>query len=136
MVQIDVTYEGQLHCRVVHAPSGHTFNTDAPLDNHGKGEMISPTDLVGASLASCILTVMAIAANRHGIELKGSSATVTKQMSADPPRRIAALDVQVTLPHGLPASQRGFLEDVGRSCPVDHSLHPDIAVSITFNWVG
>ena len=91
MVQINVTYQGGLRCQAVHGPSGTTLVTDAPVDNHGKGESFSPTDLVATALGACIPTVMGIVAEREKIDLTGMRVTVQKEMSAEPPRRIARL---------------------------------------------
>ena len=91
MVTITVNYEGNLRCKATHGPSGTTLITDAPTDNHGKGESFSPTDLVATALPACVLTIMGIAAQKHGLNLEGMSAVTTKEMSAAPPRRIARL---------------------------------------------
>ena len=90
MVTITSHYSGGLRCTATHGPSGVTLITDAPVDNHGKGESFSPTDLVATAVANCMMTVMAIAAERHGIDLKGTSVTIGKEMSADLPRRIVS----------------------------------------------
>ena len=132
MVEIRTVYEGALRCRVTHGPSGQTFQTDAPTDNHGKGEAISPTDLLAASLGSCILTVMGIAAERHRIDLTGTTIRVEKEMVNVPVRRIVRLSSTVTFPQAFSAEQRALLERTAVSCPVHHSLHPDIAVPIEF----
>ena len=92
MVKTKTTYEGGLHCSMVHEPSGATLSTDAPVDNNGKGESFSPTDLVGAALAGCMSTIMGIVAERKGIHLEGMTADVAKHMNADP-RRIGKLEV-------------------------------------------
>src|SRR5690242_16138864 len=97
MVKMNATYQGQKHCDLIHEPSGSGIETDAPRDNHGKGERFSPTDLVGAALASCVLTTIAIIGERDGLSFEGSKATVEKVM-ADGPRRIASLTLRVTLP--------------------------------------
>src|ERR1700749_3915091 len=100
MVKMSVVYEGQLHCNLVHEPSHSEIATDAPKDNQGKGERFSPTDLVGAALGSCILTTIAIVAERDGISIEGAEAHVQKEMITQP-RRIGALPVQITLPAAL-----------------------------------
>jgi putative redox protein len=136
MVQATVRYEGDLRCTATHGPSGSSFETDAPTDNMGRGERFSPTDLVGTSLGTCVLTTMAIAARRKGLELPGMTATVRKHMSTDAPRRVVRLEVDVVIP--LPANhpERAFLEAAAKGCPVRRSLHPDMAVVETFSWAG
>jgi putative redox protein len=135
MVKMSVTYSGQLHCELTHGPSGSKIETDAPKDNQGRGERFSPTDLVGAALSSCILTTMAIVAQRDGIPFENAKAEVTKEMSAQPPRRIAALPVTVTMPASLTADQRKKLENAAMHCPVHKSLHPELDARITFTYV-
>ena len=132
MVEIRAVYEGGLRCRVTHGPSGQTFQTDAPTDNQGKGEAISPTDLLAASLGSCILTVMGIIAQHRGIELAGTTIHVQKEMSDVPVRRVVRLSSTVTFPRRFSEEERLLLERTAKSCPVHHSLHPDIAVPIEF----
>src|SRR5438874_4127310 len=97
-VQIDVTYEGQLRTKAVHNPSGNSFITDAPVDNHGRGESFSPTDLVATALGTCMATVMGIFAERHGIDLKGMRVTVKKEMVQEPVRRIGRLTSEIHVP--------------------------------------
>lgn len=133
MVEMTVIYTGEKHCELKHGPSGSVIETDAPRDNQGRGERFSPTDLVGAALASCVLTTMAIMADRDGIELKGASAKVTKEMNPQP-RRIARLPVHVRMPRGLPTDQRKRLEAAARACPVHRSLASEIDAPITFEY--
>ncbi len=132
-----MTYVGDLACEVEHGPSGTRMTTDAPADNHGKARSFSPTDLVGVSLGTCVMTIMGIAAQERGWVIDGATAKVEKSMVADPRRRIASLDVVIS---GLPASfderQRELLQKVGAGCPVEHSLHPDTKVSFEFRWDG
>ena len=134
MVEALIRYEGGLHCSAVHGPSQSVIETDAPVDNQGRGERFSPTDLVGTSLASCVLTTMAIVGKRHEVELAGSTARVRKHMTAEPPRRIARLevDIEVALPGDHP--KRALLEAAAAGCPVRRSLHPDVEVVETFTW--
>ena len=134
MVEIQAVYQGQLHCEATHGPSGDKIQTDAPKDNMGKGEAFSPTDLVGTALGTCILTVLAIVAQKHGLDVPGSTVTVKKEMTSSPPRRIARLTVDVHVPGNFPEEQRQLLEKAARSCPVEKSLHPDIEVPLTFHW--
>lgn len=132
MTTVTCRYEGNLRCRAEHGPSGTELLTDAPVDNQGKGEGFSPTDLVGTALASCILTIMAMAAERHGIALEGSTARVQKTMSSSGVRRIAALEVWITLPAGLDEEQRLLLQRAAAGCPVKRSLHD--AVPMELHW--
>lgn len=132
MVEINVTYEGQLRCKAVHGPSQCELSTDAPVDNQGRGESFSPTDLVATALASCVSTIMGIYAERHQVDLTGMQIHVEKHMSAEPPRRIAKLPVTVTVPGKLNDSERRALEAAAAHCPVHQSLHPDIDAPLTF----
>lgn len=127
-------YSGGFHCELTHEPSGSGIETDAPKDNMGKGERFSPTDLVGAALVSCILTTMAIVAERDGISLRGATAEVTKEMVLTPSRRVGSLSVRVHFPAGIPQSERKRLEKVGTTCPVQQSLHPDVKTSVLFSY--
>jgi len=134
MSLIKVAYEGDLHCRLVHGPSGAQIVTDAPPDNQGKGEAFSPTDLLAASLGSCIMTVMGIYARRKEIDLRGSSVQVTKEMVSDPLRRIGRLTVVIDLPEHVEPAHRPALESAAHTCPVERSLHPDIKVDVQFRY--
>ena len=134
MVQIDIEYKGGLRCRATHGPSGQTLTTDAPVDNQGKGESFSPTDLAATSLGACVMTIMGIYAQREGISLEGMKARVGKVMSAEGPRRIARLEISFTMPAGLNPHQRECLEQCARSCPVRLSLHPQIEVPVEFHY--
>ena len=130
-----IIYEGDLRCTARHLQSDSIIETDAPTDNRGKGERFSPTDLVCAALATCMITTMAIRAGDTGIDLKGTTINVKKYMAADP-RRISKIDVTVTLPETLQASEKdiSFLQKTGDNCPVIKSLHPDIEVNTTYHW--
>lgn len=134
MVEIHLTYEGGLHCRAVHGPTGNTLVTDAPVDNNGRGEAFSPTDLVATALASCMATVIGIVSQRKGISVEGMKLAVRKIMSADTPRRISRLELDIDMP--LPANHpdRELLESTARGCPVHQSIHPDIEVVMNWNW--
>jgi putative redox protein len=129
MVKMSVVYEGELHCVLKHEPSGTQIQTDAPKDNMGRGESFSPTDLVGAALASCILTTMAIVAKRDSVPFEGARAEVVKEMNPQP-RRIGALPVKVWLPKSIPMDYRAKLENAAHACPVHKSLHPDVRMPI------
>lgn len=134
MVEVHIQYLGELRCEAEHAPSRTTILTDAPVDNHGRGEAFSPTDLVATALGTCIVTTMGIFAQRHGIELRGTKITVQKEMTSVPPRRIARLACELSLP--LPASHphREALERAAHTCPVHQSLHPEVEKPIRFLW--
>lgn len=136
MVEITARYEGNLRCAVTHGPSGATILTDAPKDNHGEGAAFSPTDLVAAALPACMMTIMGIVAKRHGLELKGMTATATKEMATAPARRIGRVVTRIRVP--LPAShpQREMLENAAHTCPVHKSLLAEIEAPIEFEWVG
>lgn len=132
MTTIVSTYEGELHCSSVHGPSGRELPTDAPLDNQGRGEAFSPTDLVATALSTCILTILGITAQRHGIDLVGTTARVEKTMTQQPPRRIERLEVWVALPPALDPEQRHLLQQAGERCPVKLSLEG--AVAMVLHW--
>lgn len=134
MVQVDITYEGELRCRAIHGPSQQSLLTDAPVDNHGKGEFFSPTDLVATALGTCLATVMGIIAEREGLNLKGLHVIVDKEMTSVPRRRIGKLAVQVFFPCPLSESQKARMEKVAHACPVHESLHPDIEIRLEFNY--
>ena len=135
-VEITCEYLGNLHCSATHGPSGQTFTTDAPVDNGGKGEMFSPTDLVATAMATCIMTIMGLVARDNGWDLAGTRARVTKEMVADPKRRIGALTLTVTLPTGIALSHadRTCLEDAAKACPVRQSLRPEVQVDVDFEY--
>ena len=132
MVSIQLEYEGDLHCRAVHGPSGTVLATDAPKDNQGRGESFSPTDLVATALGSCILTVMGILARTLEIDLAGTTATVGKEMMNAPVRRIQRLSVKIIVPHQVSAENKLKLERAAHTCPVHKSLHPDVEKPIEF----
>ena len=134
MVKMTMVYEGDLRCRLTHGPSGQQIVTDAPVDNNGKGEAFSPTDLAAASLGSCMLTVMGIAARKSNINMDGATAEVEKEMVAAPVRRIARITVKISMPPGIDPSKREFLEHVAHSCPVHKSLSPDVQISVEFQY--
>jgi len=132
MATSKVLYPGQLRTEATHIASGSKIITDAPIDNHGKGEAFSPTDLLATSLANCMLTVMGIAANTHNINMDGASAEVTKVMAANP-RRVSEVHVAITIPaKNYTDKEKSILEHAGRTCPVAQSLHPAIIQNITF----
>jgi putative redox protein len=134
MVKVTSSYEGGLRCRAVHGPSGTTLVTDAPVDNHGKGESFSPTDLMATALGACMMTIMGIVAERHGLDLTGMTAETEKVMTVSPPRRIASLRTRITVPLPADHPQRQPLEQAAHTCPVHKSLHPEIDAAIEFVW--
>ncbi len=136
MVHISIEYTGDLHCQATHGPSGRKLETDAPVDNNGRGESFSPTDLTATSLGACMATVMGIMAQRHGIDLKGMKIEVRKEMTKDAPRRIARLEVEIHVPLPKTHEKRDMLERAALTCPVHHSLHPDIEKPVKFIWLG
>ncbi|WP_027188296.1 OsmC family protein [Desulfovibrio cuneatus] len=135
MLTSTVTYLGDLRTECRHVRSDSAFYTDAPVDNNGKGESISPTDMCATALASCALSIMAMSAGKQGIDLTGARADVTKHMGIGP-RRIVKIEVAFHIP-GANLSQevRNALMAEVDNCPVCHSLHPDIQRVISFNWV-
>ncbi|MEI7910898.1 MAG: OsmC family protein [Verrucomicrobiota bacterium] len=134
MVEINIDYEGELHCNAVHLPSGNRLVTDAPVDNNGRGEAFSPTDLVATAVGTCMATVLGIVARRKDIPLVGMTVKVRKFMSDDLPRRISCLEVDVNMPLPSNHPERPVLEHAARSCPVYHSIHPDIEVVMNWHW--
>jgi len=122
-----------LTCKLEHGPSGATFSTVPPKDNGGDGSSFSPTDLVGAALASCALSTMALAAKREGLSWGDARANVEKRMTP-PPRRIGELVLVIAMPREVRPEHRSRLEEVARTCPVARSLHPDVKVPIEFRY--
>lgn len=130
----EVTYLGDLRAESVHLSSGAKFVTDAPVDNHGRGEAFSPTDLVATALANCMLTVMGIGAQGRGIDMDGTHVSINKIMAANP-RRISRIEATVTFPNKpFTDEQKKLLEHIALTCPVAQSLHPDLEQAITFVW--
>ena len=134
MVEINTVYEGGLHCKAVHKPSGVTIETDAPVDNRGKGESFSPTDLLATSLAVCYLTTMGIAAEDREINMKGAICRIEKHMSTDSPRRVVKLVAEIIFPAGIPFDKRGILEAVALHCPVSKSISADVDVDLKLHF--
>ncbi len=135
MVQISIDYTGKLHCNAKHGPSSSELATDAPLDNQGKGEAFSPTDLVATALGTCIATTMAIVGERHGADLKGMTVQVTKEMASDP-RRVSRLTTAVHIPLPADHPQRELLEKTALGCPVHRSLAAEMERPTEFFWEG
>ena len=133
MHQIIIEYEGELRTRAKHLKSGNEIFTDAPVDNHGKGEAFSPTDLTAASLGSCILTIMGIAAESRGMDLKGTRSEITKVMGQNP-RRIKKVKIQIYFKSNYSIIERKILETAAHACPVHQSLHVDLEKEIIFHY--
>ncbi|MEM9281456.1 MAG: OsmC family protein [Verrucomicrobiota bacterium] len=136
MVEINAVYEGTLRCSAIHGPSASTLETDAPVDNHGKGERFSPTDLVATASGACLMTIMGIYAQRNDLNLDGTRVRVEKHMTQNPPRRIARLTTLVTVPLPEDHPHRSAIERAALNCPVHLSLHPDIEKPVVFSWEG
>ncbi|MBE0558828.1 MAG: OsmC family protein [Proteobacteria bacterium] len=134
MVSQTISYLGTLRCSVIHGPSGVQFVTDAPTDNHGRGQSFSPTDLVVTALATCIVTTMGIRAQGDGVSLDGSTVFIEKHMSTDPPRRISRIALRIEIAAGISASYRLILEHTARTCPVAQSIHPGIESELSFHY--
>jgi putative redox protein len=134
MVEIKLIYEGDLHCSATHTPSGNSLVTDAPLDNNGRGQAFSPTDLVATALGSCMATVIGIVAKRKELPVEGMAVTVRKFMSLDLPRRISRLELDLAIPLSASHPDRKLLESAANGCPVHHSIHPDIEVVMNWTW--
>jgi uncharacterized OsmC-like protein len=130
-----VLYLGGLRTECTHLASGEKIITDAPLDNHGKGEAFSPTDIFATSLAACAMTIMGLAAQTHHLDIEGAQAEVTKIMSATPPRKVARIVVLFKMPaHNFSQKERDILERAAHTCPVSLSLSAAMEVEITFEW--
>jgi len=135
MATIESEYLGGLRTRATHIKSGNVLITDAPVDNQGKGEAFSPSDLVATALASCMLTIMGIVARERQWDIDGTHVETTKIMAPDP-RRVSRLEIEFTFPKDKTYSteQRSILENAARTCPVFYSLHPDMEKVLQFNW--
>ncbi len=136
MIEISLRYTGQLRCEAIHGPSDSRIATDAPTDNHGRGETFSPTDLCATSLGACMMTIMGIVAQGHDLDLAGTTFVVRKHMTPAATRRIAKIEVEFDLPLPETLPQREALEQAAHTCPVALSLHPEIEKVVTFRWNG
>ena len=135
MAIIETVYSGSLRTRSKHLASGMEITTDAPLDNKGKGEAFSPTDLLACSLGNCMLTLMGIACETHHMNMDGTTLSVTKMMAADP-RRVSGIRIVLKLPpNNFSDHQKLILERAALTCPVAKSLHPDIIQDVTFIYL-
>ena len=129
-----ITYNGGLRTTSVHQRSGNEIITDAPVDNKGKGEAFSPTDLLATSLGNCMLTIVGIAANEHGFNIDGTTCDITKIM-AENPRRVAEIVVDFRFPdNNYSDKDKTIIERSANTCPVMYSLHPDIKKTVSFNY--
>ena len=126
-----VTYKGSLRTEAIHVQSGNTIITDAPIDNHGKGEAFSPTDLVATALASCMLTIMGIVANRNHLKINGTTAEIDKIMGANP-RRINEIKISIRFNENFDKKTKRKLENAALTCPVSNSLNKNLNESIKF----
>ena len=133
-VQIETTYDGQLRTTAKHGPSGNTLFTDAPVDNCGRGESFSPTDLVATALGTCMATVMGIYAERHAMDLRGMRVTVKKEMVQQPVRRVGKLTTEIFVPLAGDHPHRAAIERAALTCPVHQSLLAEIEKPVTFHW--
>jgi putative redox protein len=136
-VEINAVYQGDLHCQATHGPSGHQVCTDAPVDNAGKGECFSPTDLVATAVGTCMLTLMGLVAKRSNLDISGTRVKVLKEMASAPARRIGALDIVITVPNSSKLSQadRDKLQRAADTCPVKQSLHPDVKLNVRYEYL-
>ena len=133
MSKANIIYKNNLRTEAEHIDSAQKIITDAPIDNNGKGEAFSPTDLVATALGSCMITIMAIVAEKHGIDISGTNASVKKEMSSNP-RRISEIIVNINMGKNIDKKDRKRLEKAALACPVHKSLHPDMAKKIQFHY--
>lgn len=134
METIRTIYEGNLRTSALHLQSGIKIITDAPTDNQGKGEAFSPTDLLAASLGSCMITIMGIHAKKNNFSIEGVSVKITKIMAQNP-RRVGEIVIEFKMPeNGFTEEQKKSLENVALNCPVAKSIHPDLKQKVIFNY--
>lgn len=134
MITSKTIYPGNLRTEMEHIRSGNKVITDAPVDNQGKGEYFSPTDLMATSLSSCMLTIMGISANKFDFNIDGTYAEVTKMMASDP-RRVSEIHINLFFPHNnYSKREKRHIEHAAYTCPVSKSLHPDLKQIISFNY--
>lgn len=137
MVEFFISYEGGLRCAATHGPSGTQIQTDAPTDNLGRGEAFSPTDLCCTSLGTCMVTTMAICAQKNSFDFPaGAKLAVRKIMTAQPPRRIARIEIDLDVPLPADHPQRAELERAALNCPVALSLAAEVEKTVDFRWIG
>ena len=134
METVKTKYIGDLRTEAIHVRSGVNITTDALVDNQGRGEFFSPTNLLATSLGSCMLTIMGISARTHGFNIDGTEVSITKVMGTEP-RRVVEIIVELTFPHNnYSAKERKLLELSAKECPVANSLHPDLKQNIIFKF--
>lgn len=134
MVEISIAYRGELRCEATHGPSQKQLLTDAPVDNQGRGESFSPTDLLATALGTCMLTIMGIAAQKRGWSLEGAEVKVTKHMVADPARRVGKLEVAMRVPQTFDERQQSVLVQAALGCPVAQSVSDRVEVELEVSW--
>ena len=132
MVRIGAVYDGNLRCSATHIPSVQTLVTDAPVDNMGKGQSFSPTDLLATSMLNCMMTIIAIAADSRELDVSGMSGSVEKHMASGP-RRVSKLEVEISLPTDLNSEDRAWLIKRGLACPVHKSVSQEMEVEVQFH---
>lgn len=136
MATVQTKYLGGLRTESIHIQSGSKLVTDAPVDNHGRGEAFSPTDLLATAYGACVLTIMGIAAKTHGFTVDGTEIKTEKIMGTNP-RRVVELITEITLPHNnYSVKEKKIIELTAKECPVHNSLHPDIKKTITFKYLS
>jgi uncharacterized OsmC-like protein len=134
MATVQTRYLGDLRTESVHLQSGNKLITDAPVDNQGRGEAFSPTDLLATAYGTCVLTIMGMAAKTHGFSIDGAEVQVTKVMGTDP-RRVVELVAEFAMPHGnYSPKEKKIIELTAKECPVFNSLHPDIKKTVTYKY--
>ena len=133
MATIETTYLGGLRTEATHVQSGNKLITDAPTDNQGRGEAFSPTDLLSASLGSCMLTIMGILARNQNINIDNTKCSITKIMAANP-RRVGEIKITFQFPEQYSGQHQKMLENAALTCPVYESLHPDLVKTVDFGW--
>ncbi len=135
MNKFEIKYQGNLRTIATHLDSGSEISTDAPKDNHGLGQTFSPTDMVCSALASCILTIMAIAVEKKNVDIKGTTAMVKKTMGNNP-RRIAKIEIDIVFPKGYDSKTKTILERAAYNCPVHHTLSETVEKNISFTYIS
>ena len=135
MNTFEIKYQGNLRTNAIHLDSGSEINTDAPKDNHGLGETFSPTDMVCTALASCIITIMAIAVEKDSIDIRDTTAFVKKTMGNNP-RRITKIEIDITFPKDYDSRTKTILERAAFNCPVHHTLSETVEKNISFTYLS
>ena len=135
MNTFEIKYLGDLRTTATHLDSGSEISTDAPKDNHGLGETFSPTDMVCSALASCILTIMAIAVEKNDVDIKGTTANVKKTMGNNP-RTITKIEIDFTFPKEYDFKTKTILQRAAHNCPVHHTLSEKVEKNISFRYLS